>query len=485
MNAIWKSELPAMQPDLFRQRLLELAAEYESLYSNSADCPSPVSPPRATLSKPGRLRTPGDASPAAGPTMSQQLSFGSAPGSPVRETRSMPDCTSPVSSPSRATPGRGGRRWPPSDSVPAAGAPSRQMSADSVAAVSSRGDGESTPRPAGRGLPAPRRSLRSLVSLLPSARPARPRLAALQGSPDGIPTAASSPDRAARSEPCPSLKEQRRFNAAVRQSRGAMRISLPEPEDGFIAQLVKGRGFSIGIACLIIFSTVLIGIETQVLSSLSSHGSSSDQWMSALSATNYALTVLFTVEMVARLYVFRLDFFVYERVHGGGFDVIILLLALVEVVLAFSVYALSGTTDELFDSGGSAKVLRLFRLTRLLRLVRTFRQLKPLRLLLHSLYCAGKSVFWALLLLFIIVYSFGVILTQAVTVHTEGGTRVDDPNLTQYYGTLSRSMLSLWWAVSGGISWNELTEPLVGTGSSLWRVSADSWSTLPSCTFLY
>jgi hypothetical protein len=89
-------------------------------------------------------------------------------------------------------------------------------------------------------------------------------------------------------------------------------------------------------------------------------------------------------------------------------------------------------------------------------------------LLLHSLYCAGKSVFWALLLLFIIVYSFGVILTQAVTEHTEGGTRVEDDKLVSYYGNLYRSMLSLWWAVSGGISWYELTVPLEGTGNSLW-----------------
>jgi len=81
---------------------------------------------------------------------------------------------------------------------------------------------------------------------------------------------------------------------------------------------------------------------------------------------------------------------------------------------------------------------------------------------------AGKSVFWALLLLFMIVYAFGVILTQAVTEHTKGGTNIDDERLRTHYGSLLRSMLSLTMAVSGGISWIELTTPLEFAGNPTW-----------------
>ena len=268
-----------------------------------------------------------------------------------------------------------------------------------------------------------------------------------------------------------SLTEQKRFNRAVRRTGRSLRTNTPlRNDERCLALLVKSRGFNIGIACLIVISTVMIGIEAQLLSSLSSQaGSSSEQLETALAAMNYAVTLMFTVEMVARLYVFKLDFFVHERVWNL-FDAIILLLALVEVALELVVYAFPSIRDDMFDGGGSAKVLRLFRLTRLLRLVRTFRQLKPLRLLLHSLYCAGRSVVWALLLLFTIVYSFGVILTQAVTEHTESGTRVEDEDLMSYYGNLYRSMKSLWWAVSGGISWYELTDPLERTGNAVWSM---------------
>jgi len=93
-----------------------------------------------------------------------------------------------------------------------------------------------------------------------------------------------------------------------------------------------------------------------------------------------------------------------------------------------------------------------------------------MRMLVHSIIFAGRTVFWALLLLVMIVYSFGVILTQAVTEHTEGGKRVEDEDLILYYGDLYRSMLSLWMAISGGINWISLTEPLERTGNTTWII---------------
>merc|ERR1719382_611487 len=69
-----------------------------------------------------------------------------------------------------------------------------------------------------------------------------------------------------------------------------------------------------------------------------------------------------------------------------------------------------------------------------------------------------------------IVFAFGVILTQAASDHTQGGTQIDDEGLVSYYGDLYRSMLSLWMAVSGGINWHELTAPLEETGNTTWMM---------------
>ncbi|CAK0875955.1 unnamed protein product [Prorocentrum cordatum] len=120
------------------------------------------------------------------------------------------------------------------------------------------------------------------------------------------------------------------------------------------------------------------------------------------------------------------------------FDIAILLPALAEVALDIVVRAFFGKDRNLFENGGMARMLRLFRLTRLLRIIRTIRQLKPLRVLVHSIISAGKSVFWALTLLVMIVFAFGVILTQAVSEHTVGGTQIADSDLIKYYGAQLR-----------------------------------------------
>ncbi|CAK0880189.1 unnamed protein product [Prorocentrum cordatum] len=201
--------------------------------------------------------------------------------------------------------------------------------------------------------------------------------------------------------------------------------------DGPFARFVKSRRFTMGISCLIIMSSVLIGVETQIRSSLSSRGSDSEHVQSILLAANCIFTFLFTVEMfvVPLTSVFRWEFFVYERTWNC-FDMAILILALIEIALELVLQSFPGRGRNLLDNGGTAKMLRLFRLTRLLRLVRTFRQLKPLRMLVHSIMFAARSVCWALLLLLMIVFAFGVVLTQAVTEHTEGGKRIDDEDLS-------------------------------------------------------
>ncbi|CAK0807144.1 unnamed protein product, partial [Prorocentrum cordatum] len=332
--------------------------------------------------------------------------------------------------------------------------------------------------PAGAGGPAAREAATLVRRDLP-----RPRVQPLLASPSGQPTPpeviplSSEPSCAGDSVvPAPTIasspvRTRHTAGSAARRTLGAVRDSTASAtiDTRPLVWFVKSRYFSMLFACLIIWSIVLVGIETQVLSSASYKGSGSEQVLDALSAANYILTLLFTVEMVARIYAYRLEFFVEERLWNF-FDLVILVLAIIEVALELSVLAFSGHRAGFFENGGTAKLLRLFRLTRLLRLVRTFRQLKPLRMLVHSIACAGKSVFWALMLLFMIVYSFAIVLTQAVTEHTAGGEQIEDEDLVSYFGDLFRSMLSLWMAVSGGISWNELTAPLERTDNPMWMI---------------
>ena len=71
-----------------------------------------------------------------------------------------------------------------------------------------------------------------------------------------------------------------------------------------------------------------------------------------------------------------------------------------------------------------------------------------MRTLIHSIIHTLKSLFWALVLLALIVYVFALIFTQAVHGHMdeESSNQMSDEDLQnaqRYYGSLSVTMFSL------------------------------------------
>jgi len=74
-----------------------------------------------------------------------------------------------------------------------------------------------------------------------------------------------------------------------------------------------------------------------------------------------------------------------------------------------------------------------------------------------------KSVVWVLFLLFMIMYCIGVYFTQVVTVHKVGQSRKGiqvQSALESNYGTLLKTMLSLFESIASGVSWREVMDPL-------------------------
>lgn len=71
-----------------------------------------------------------------------------------------------------------------------------------------------------------------------------------------------------------------------------------------------------------------------------------------------------------------------------------------------------------------------------------------------------KALFWALVLLALIIYIFSLILADAVLAY--GSTHEDGK---QYFGSLDRTMLTLFMSISGGVSWEDAIEPLRETSA--------------------
>ena len=90
------------------------------------------------------------------------------------------------------------------------------------------------------------------------------------------------------------------------------------------------------------------------------------------------------------------------------------------------------------------RILRIARLVRIFRIARIVRFIRALQTLVHSIIHTMKSVIWAMLLLFIIIYMFAMILVQAVLDHvmlTED--LVVNELMMKYWGSLPKAMLTL------------------------------------------
>lgn len=128
----------------------------------------------------------------------------------------------------------------------------------------------------------------------------------------------------------------------------------------------------------------------------------------------------------------------------------------------------SSVTDSNASSMRLVRMLRTVRFVRVFRLVRMVRFVRALRTLVFSILCTLRALFWALVLLVLILYLFAVLFTQAVADHTaQLGERPEF--FTRYWGSIPRSMLTHFQCVSNGTGWEIAAEPLESIGL-LWLV---------------
>ncbi|CAE7281182.1 Scn11a [Symbiodinium natans] len=195
---------------------------------------------------------------------------------------------------------------------------------------------------------------------------------------------------------------------------------------------------------------------------------------------NHALTLCFLVELLARIFAYGREFVLSEDRGWNLLDCVIVACALIEFVLdvvdAFTTNLRSESSTDL----SIMKAMRVVRILRLVRVVRVVRFFRALRVLIASILHTLRSVMWALILLFLIMYTFGILFTHAYTEYasTHGGLHGSmtcaEPStlcdMKTYFGSVLVSILILFAAISDGISWIALINPLweASGGSGVW-----------------
>jgi len=272
-----------------------------------------------------------------------------------------------------------------------------------------------------------------------------------------------------------ALATQKQKSTSSNKSKQKKSSSFMEDDDekgggprDFVGRLVLSNAFEIFFACLIVMNTLVMALEAQYngygLGSVVGYPnytkSSADTWpgMKVVFETlDWTFGFIFTAELLLKIVGLKRAF---TRDCWNWFDSVIvvgwLIDSLGEDLIAFPI-------DPMM-----LRLARLARLLRLLKLAKSLQGFDPLFLMMTTLRGSLPIVFWAFVLIFSITTMVALFLNQVLVTYfleVEGNDPVDKRNVFKYFGTFSRSVLTLFELTLG--NWVPVARTLV-EGVSEW-----------------
>ncbi|CAJ1441097.1 unnamed protein product [Effrenium voratum] len=212
--------------------------------------------------------------------------------------------------------------------------------------------------------------------------------------------------------------------------------------------LLNSRSFGLCVASMIIFNSILLGLDV--------HRNKSLLEEQLITVSSELCNGFFFVELMLRLWCYKSKFFCGEEQGWNLFDAFLVCASVVDVLLTYSRAAMSPAL------AGSMKMLKLFRIMRVFRVFRFFRQLANWAMMIMD---SLKSLFGALILLGIIVYVFAVSLSMNLSdwliAQEMAGTNHElKEQLEVWFGSLGKTVYTLMLSILGGVSWHQVCDLL-------------------------
>lgn len=253
-----------------------------------------------------------------------------------------------------------------------------------------------------------------------------------------------------RSEWITSLGATNIFNVIQRKSASSDSNEMPH----WLARIVQSENFDLFCGLMILINAVLIGAETEYLTQ-------HQQVSNELRHSQAALNVWYIVEICLRLATQRCLFFYGNDSRWNLFDAFLVTTSLLDLVAESAIATNMNGTRVI-------RAIRLMRITRTLRVIRVLRYLAEFRRMVYAMSASLQTLFWSLVLLLFLMYTFSIWLTQGVTSHTmmlDPAERAQSAQLVidleGYFGTLGRSLYTLYKAITAGMSWGDAAEALL------------------------
>jgi len=173
--------------------------------------------------------------------------------------------------------------------------------------------------------------------------------------------------------------------------------------------------------------------------------------------------LVFVTELFLRICVDGVkDFFTGDEMTWNWFDFLVVTFGFMEMCVTFA-----EPENDTFGNVNVLRVIRVLRIVRVFRIIRVLRFFQSLRILVAAILGTVKSCIWTALLLSIIMYVFGIVFSQSASEHiieAQWADGFDQRNLRFYYGSLPRSIFTLFKSIVGGVDWEVAVIPLADVG---------------------
>jgi len=228
-----------------------------------------------------------------------------------------------------------------------------------------------------------------------------------------------------------------------------------------LQRFVQGAIFARVCAAVIIANTVYVGVITEysIEHALLNMGSSVGPEESHVSrVVEGGFFVFYSLELILKLWVWKLHFFTAADGYWNIFDVFLVLSSIFYFTDTSGLNMMWLRTLRIFK-----QVIKAFRI---FRVVRFFQEL---RIIMVSIGRSLHSFFWAMLTLALIMYMFAIVFLEGIALYLQDTPTdsIDETTRTIIYenwDSIATAMLTEYKSVTGGLPWSHIIQPIEAAG---------------------
>jgi hypothetical protein len=261
----------------------------------------------------------------------------------------------------------------------------------------------------------------------------------------------------------PDRQSQKQLWNATKLARKASLSEMSAPKHPIavsLRKMIESNQFDYFVGAVILLNSIFIAAQTDLAAKELSEPTGSTATL--FRTCDVIFTLFFSAELLLRVIVEKMRFLTGRNKYWNFFDTVVVATAIIEESMS------------LVSNTRVLRLLRVMRLVRLARFIRVMRVFRELRAMVWGIMHSIMSLIWAVILLVVIMFLFACYVTQAVThelMNEQDALRhlTDDDMfvLRNSYGSLMRTMYSLYQAITGGMDWSYFADPLFKISSLL------------------